>query len=277
MTANPWDQLAEADGSGVRLAVIDTGIAADHPRFAQQSIEAYRVNPPADGSADGYSLERLDRADDPVGHGTAVADLVHRVAPGVQLISIQLLAASRRGTTAALLAALQHLADLDIHAVNLSLSTQRADLAGPLSHELDEAYAQGRAVVAAEGYGDASRDYPASFASCIGVTYTACPIGVLRYRQGRLVEFEAAGINLDLAWGAGPEATTRRVTGSSYACPIVAGLCARLLSAEPGLPPFAVKSRLHELAQAVPPGLSHGSDPSVGPTDWLAAAQSAPV
>ncbi|MEM6552949.1 MAG: S8 family serine peptidase [Planctomycetota bacterium] len=270
MTADPWDQLADADGTGVRLAVIDTGVAASHPRFADQPIEAYSVIPDPDHQA-GHALTALPHADDPVGHGTAVADLIQRIAPGVQLVSIQLLAASRRGTTAALLAALRHLSDLNIHAVNLSLSTQRADLAGPLSHELDEAYAQGRAAIAAEGYGDSPRDYPASFASCIGVTYTACPIGALRYRAGRHVEFEAAGINLEVAWGSGPEPTTRRVTGSSYACPIVAGLCARLLSAEPGMPPFVLKSRLHQLAQAAQ------SNPSEPPADWLAEAGMCPV
>ncbi|MEM1212798.1 MAG: S8 family serine peptidase [Planctomycetota bacterium] len=266
MTDNLWDKLAQADGSGVRLAVIDTGVAADHTCFAGQTIEAYRVMPDA-GEADGYCIQPLPKAEDPVGHGTAVADLALRIAPGVQLVSIQLLAASRRGTTAALLAALRRLPELNIHAVNLSLSTQRTDLAGPLSHELDEAYAQGRCVVAAEGYGDSPRDYPASFASCIGVTYTACPIGCLRYRPGRLVEFEAAGINLELAWGSPSSAdappTSRRVTGSSYACPIVAGLAARLLAADPGSPPFLIKSRLHQLARAMDPAK---------PPDWLLRA-----
>ncbi len=241
------DAMAEHDGSGVRVAIIDTGVEHDHPWLGGKSpsnlLASYGIKVFEDGRVDIEPCQPLDVC----GHGTASAGQVRRIAPGAQLISIRVLSESREGSSEALVAALQWLVERkDIHVVNMSLSTLRLSLALRIGQAVDELYARGVPCVCAKGYQQDGRDYPTSFGASIGVTYAALEPTELRYRPGDLVEFEAAGVDSIVAWHHG---TTRKVTGSSYATPIVTGLVARLLSAEPSLSVFEIKSLLKAYAQ----------------------------
>ena len=60
-----------------------------------------------------------------------------------------------------------------------------------------------------------------------------------------MVEFVANGVDSVVAWQNG---STRKVTGSSYATPLVSGLVARMLAAHPGLSVFEIKSLLKAYA-----------------------------
>src|SRR5258706_13603080 len=71
--------LSEADGRGVRVLVLDSGIETSHPELAGDSpIRSFRVE--AEGNSE---LRRIvaDDAGDVYGHGTAVGLIVRRVAP----------------------------------------------------------------------------------------------------------------------------------------------------------------------------------------------------
>jgi hypothetical protein len=65
------------------------------------------------------------------------------------------------------------------------------------------------------------------------------------YKPGHLVEFAARGVDVKLPWN---HRSTKEVTGSSFAAPIISSLLARLLSEMPGLLPLEAKSILHRLA-----------------------------
>jgi len=236
------DAMDKADGGGVRIAIVDTGVEHNHPWIGGHLAESYAVKTFDDGNT---VIDKCEPGD-VCGHGTASAGQVRRIAPGCDLISIRVLSESREGSSEALVEALQWLHAQEVHVVNMSLSTLRLSLALRIGHAVDDLYAKGIACVCAKGYQAEGRDYPTSFGSTIGVTYAQANAAQLSARPNDLVEFEAAGVGQIVAWQHG---STRRVTGSSYATPLVTGLIARLLQLSPGLKPCELKSLLHAYAQ----------------------------
>ena len=68
----------------------------------------------------------------------------------------------------------------------------------------------------------------------------------LFHRPGSLVEFAARGVDVEVAWRGG---LTKKVTGSSFAAPRLAGMLACLLSENPGIRPSQAKALLHRVAR----------------------------
>lgn len=233
--------LGDYDGSGIRVAIIDTGVEADHPWVGGKLSASYGVKSVEDGQADIVPCEPLDVC----GHGTAAAGQVRRVAPGAELISIRVLSESRKGSSEALVSALQWVAQQEVDVVNMSLSTLRLALALRIGQAVDDLYAKHVPCICAKGYQQDGRDYPTSFGASIGVTYDALQPAEIRYREGDRVEFVADGVDKIVAWQNG---STRKVTGSSYATPLVSGLVARMLAANPGMSVFEVKTLLKAYA-----------------------------
>ncbi len=240
-------------GQGVRVAVIDTGVETHHPLLRDTNV---RATHPA-GHPDGAAYLAEDPQSDPVGHGTAVISRLLSVAPRCEVVSIRILGRDRTGTTARLLQAFQALRNEPVHLINLSLSTSRPDQAAAMSLAIDELFASGITCFAAKGYAPAGRDYPASLAGVIGVSYDQLNPTTLVYRSHDATDFDAPGVAVPIAWING---STRHATGSSYACPVATGLAARLLTACPGLTPFEIRSLLkacaHRQAQGWDPGIT---------------------
>lgn len=235
------DSLGDHDGQGVRVAIIDTGVDQDHPWVGGKLVASYGVRMFEDGRADIEPCAPMDVC----GHGTAAAGQVRRVAPGAELISIRVLSETREGSSEALVSALQWVAQQRVDIVNMSLSTLRLALALRIGHAVDDLYAKHVPCICAKGYQQDGRDYPTSFGASIGVTYDDLEPAELRYRQNDMVEFVAHGVDSIVAWQHG---ATRKVTGSSYATPLVSGLAARLLSVRPGLSVFEIKTLLKAYA-----------------------------
>ena len=251
------DAMKDHDGTGVRVAVIDTGVEHDHPWIGGKLAKSYGVVTFDDGRADIEPCKPLDVC----GHGTAAAGQIHRVAPGAELISIRVLSETREGSSEALVSALQWVARQDIDIVNMSLSTLRLALALRIGHAVDDLYAKHVPCICAKGYQQDGRDYPTSFGASIGVTYDAFEPAEVRYRDNDTVQFVAAGVDSIVAWQHG---STRKVTGSSYATPLVSGLAARMLSARPGMSVFEIKTLLKAYADRYAKGWRQ---------DWMTAIQ----
>lgn len=255
------DVLGSADGCGVRVAVIDTGVEHDHPWVGGRLVASHNVVTFEDGNAGVEPCDPLDVC----GHGTASAGQIRRLAPQCDLVSIRVLSETRQGSSEALVAALQWAATQDIHVVNLSLSTLRLALALRIGQAVDDLAARNVACICARGYQEDGRDYPTSFSSTVGVTYADLPLAAVRFRDHDLVEFEAAGVGTTVAWQHGG---TRRVTGSSYATPLITGLAARLLQINPGLTPYELKTLLKAYAAKYAAGWNE---------PWMNAVEREPV
>jgi len=122
-------------GSGVRVAVLDTGFDLTHPvlapKLARRAGGALLGRDFVDDDAD--PSETGVRADAGYGHGTHVAGLVTLVAPAASLMPVRVLDNSGRGNAWVLAEALAWAVDPDgdpatddgAHVINLSLSTLR--------------------------------------------------------------------------------------------------------------------------------------------------------
>ncbi len=230
--------LAAADGRGQRVAIVDTGIDSTHPWIADRLVASYAV------AADGRLLACA--MGDAVGHGTAAAGQLLRLAPQAELLSVRIFDSDQSSSSERLLAALRNLRQLDVQIVNLSLSTMRTALALQIGLALDDLWADDVVCVCARGYHRTGRDFPAHFANTLAVSHAAQPLDRLVFHSRSPVECSAAGVDVAVAWSQG---MVRRATGSSYACPLVAGWCARLRSLRPAASPYEIRTLIRALAE----------------------------
>ncbi len=225
-----------ADGAGVTVAIIDSGVEADHPAVGGRLVESLRVE------LDGDEATVVpDEPGDAVGHGTACAGIVHELAPGADLVSIRVLGSELRGRGRAFATALAWAIDERIQVVNLSLSS-RSDALFAEFHELaDRAYFEDVLLVgAASNLPGAS--YPTLFSSVISVAAHDVPDPwTWFYNPGPPVEFGARGVDVPVAWRGGSRTVA---TGNSFAAPHLAAVAARIRARHPGATPFEVKTIL---------------------------------
>ena len=235
-----------ADGSGVRVAVIDSGIDATHPRLGdcvdEEAAVAFSVGP------EGEAVETPGPHDDAFGHGTACAGIIHAIAPAARITSVKVLGTGLRGKSAAFLAGLRWAVDREYDVINLSLGTRRRDWALAFHDVCDRAYFGGSFVVTAANNVE-RRSYPSLYAS---VTSVACNTGDdplrFHYNPEPPTEFLARGIDVDVAW---LDHQVIKGTGNSYAAPHIAGIAALVLSKHPSLRPFQLKTVLWATAANV--------------------------
>jgi subtilisin family serine protease len=228
-----------ADGGGVRVAVIDSGIDAGHPLLgdcvATDEAVAFSVG------ADGDVVTTPGPHDDSFGHGTACAGIIHSIAPAARVTSVKVLGVGLKGKSAAFLAGLRWAVEEGFDVINLSLGTRRRDWALAFHDVCNRAYFGGSFVVTAANNVQ-RRSYPSLYAS---VTSVACNLGDdplrFHYNPEPPTEFLARGIGVEVAWLAGE---TIRTTGNSYAAPHIAGIAALVRSKHPSLRPFQLKTVL---------------------------------
>lgn len=234
--------LEEGTGRGVRIALLDSGVDINHPAFANASIETHRV---ARRSGRTQRLQCVpDKGGDPVGHGTACAGILHNMAPDAELVSVQVLGRDASGAIDQLLTGLAWAIEQDVDVINLSLGTVQRTQVARLHDLIDRAYYRDKIVVAAAN-NHKKVSFPANFASLIAVDsqHFKDPVD-FHYRLGHPVEIEANGIYVKAPT---PGSGYRWYTGTSFACPHIAGLVARLRSSLPSLTPFQAKTLLWTL------------------------------
>ncbi|MCW6004447.1 S8 family serine peptidase [Micromonospora sp. CPCC 205371] len=267
----PTAWQAGLDGSGVTVAVLDTGIDADHPDLAGRVVASENFT---EGAEDGRDL---------VGHGTHVASTIagsgaasggryRGVAPGARLLDGKVCV--RRGCPDSLvLAGMQWAAERGATVVNMSLGgtdTPGLDLLERAVQDLTERYGV-LFVVAAGNEGEAGDGTVSSPATADA----ALAVGAVD-RRDALAEFSgrgpgvdgalkpdvtAPGVDIVAARGADSEAGTpgepyMTMTGTSMAAPHAAGAAAILTQQHPKWTPEQRKAAL--IGSAVP-------DPAHGP------------
>lgn len=235
-----------ATGEGVRVAIIDSGIEADHP-WLEGCVEVDR-GVVVSMAADGTPAVAQEPHDDVFGHGTACAGIVHEVAPGARITSIRVLGPRLSGRSEVFLRGLQWAIEHEYDVVNLSLGTTRRDVALAFHELCDEAYFRNTVLVTAANNVPAP-SFPSLYASVISVACnTASDPFRFHWNPEPPTEFLARGIDVEMAWRGG---TTTVGTGNSYAAPHVAGLAALVRSKHPELRPFQVKTVLWACAANV--------------------------
>lgn len=239
------DSWRSATGKGISVAIIDSGIDSSHPDLAGKvgtSVEA-RIENKKVVFDPVRSLEDLDS----VGHGTACAGIVSRIAPEAELHSIKVLGTGGLGDGHAFLAGLEYAVKNRYNIINLSLGTTKPQFFSPLHDLLDRAYLAGCVVVAAAN-NLPHPSFPSVFSSSLISVIKSEEKDPLNFgfHFGQVIELTAPGVNVRTSW---PGGGYRNLTGNSFACPHIAGIIALLLDAYPNLTPFQVKSALYAIAK----------------------------
>lgn len=229
--------FGDADGAGVAVAVVDSGVDGQHPAVAGHVTRHLVVE------VDGNEAQVVDdpSAVDLVGHGTACAGIIVGIAPAATIVSIRILGADNRGKGLALAAAIDWTIDAGIPIVNLSLSSRSEAMFGAFHDLADRSYFANTLLVCAAN-NVPGPSYPSLFAAVLSVAaHDVADPDVWYYNPAPPVEFGAYGLDVEVAWRDG---TRIRATGNSFAAPHLAGHAARLRSRYPTASPFEIKALL---------------------------------
>ena len=256
-----------ATGAGVKVAVIDTGVAA-HPQL--------HVSP----GSDFVTPEEPDPLRDCDLHGTVVAGVIAGkelgVAPDAEIYSIRQTSSHYRapaaesseaeragsGTLASLAAAIEDAVNADAKVINVSVvscvpqdAAARVDRAG-VDAALRRAEEAGAVVVAASGNataGGCEKDdvvFPAEAETVLAVGALATPHDLAEYSIAAPLSAEG---NVPLAlepgggWATGKGDATFQ--GTSFAAPLVSGTLALLVQRYPGDSPAQLRQRIIDSAE----------------------------
>jgi subtilisin family serine protease len=229
-----------ADGQGVRVAIVDSGIDGRHELVGgiQRAVVMEKT-------ASGEWQVAPDDVGDLAGHGTACAGIVRSFAPRCGLWSVRVLGAGSKGGAGALLAGLRWAVEEGSEVVNLSLSTPKRETAALLHEIADDAYFGGTTFVASAHNLDV-RSYPWRFSSVVSVaSHDGDDPFEFFYNPEPPVEFFARGMDMEVAWLDGSRIIA---AGNSFATAHMTGICALILSKHPQLTPFQLKTVLRETA-----------------------------
>lgn len=131
--------LADRTGRGITVAVVDTGVHADHPHVGGITGGV------AIGAAGEIGTDLVDR----LGHGTAVAAAIREKAPEVELLAVKVFDRRLVTTGRALVDGITWSAERRVNLINLSLGTSNQEHLSSLATAVAFAEAQGAIVVAA--------------------------------------------------------------------------------------------------------------------------------
>jgi subtilisin family serine protease len=232
-----------ADGSGIVVAVVDSGVDHEHPDAGGPAELGVALTWDRDAHE---VLAEEGPHEDLYGHGTACAAIIRRAAPNCRIASVRVLGSRLSGKGEVFAAGLRWAIAHGARVVNLSLSTGKDEMFGLFHDVADEAAHAGVVLVCAMN-NVFTPTFPSQFSSVISVA--ACdgddPFRLLA-NPNPPADFGAPGIDLEVAW---LERGHIVATGNSFAAPHVTGLVARLLSKHPQLTPYQVKAVLRAIAQ----------------------------
>lgn len=240
----PDVHAAGFQGSGIKVAVLDTGIMTSH--------EDLHV-------AGGYDTTGIGSYTDNNGHGTHVAGTIAALnntvgvigaAPAAQLYAVKVLDSSGSGTYTDIIEGIQWAINNDMDVINMSLGGSVGSTA--LEDACDAAYNAGILLVAAAGNSGTSTGttecigYPAKYSSVMAVGSTdSNDVRSYFSSTGSTLEIMAPGSSIYSTTYNGGYGT---MSGTSMASPHVAGVAALVWSAKTSLTNVQLRNALNETA-----------------------------
>jgi subtilisin family serine protease len=224
-----WD--VTRGSSGVKIAIVDTGVDLDHPDLAPRILPGYDF-------VNGDSV-----AQDDEGHGTMVAGIaaaatdngigVAGVAWNASIMPLKVLDETGAGWDFDIARAITWAADSGAQVINLSLGGP--DNSITLYDAIDYARKKGVVVVAAAGNeGAPIFSYPGVYADVAVAATDGVGDAAWFSNSGYWVDLTAPGIDItSTALASGPAEAYASGAGTSFASPIVAGVAALVRAQHP--------------------------------------------
>jgi subtilisin family serine protease len=223
-------------GLGVRIAVIDSGVHAEHPHIGGVS----------GGVAFDADGREHDDYTDRNGHGTAVTAAIRDLAPGAEIFAVKVFDRVLSTRIGHLVAALDWASRSGMHVANLSLGTPRREHEPALRGAIDRATAAGTVIVAARD-DDGVSYLPGSLSGVVPVqvdwTYPRDRYGLVTVDETVVVR--ASGLPREIP-GVPP---SRNLHGVSFAVANASAFVARALE---GVARPSVEAVLARLAAGQP-------------------------
>ncbi len=248
-------------GGGTRVAIIDSGVAADNPDISPQVAE--RVN---------FSDKTIVVPDDydRYGHGTHVAGIVAAIAnnstgvagvcPSCSILDVKVLNDSGSGSSSAIAKGIDWAAGHGAKVINMSLG-QRVS-SRTLEAAVNNAWNQGVVIVAAAGNtGTQAQMYPGAYANVIAVAATDNNDTKASFSTyGKWVDVAAPGVSVYSTFPNHPFALQSQygssegydiLSGTSMASPIVAATAALAWSTPSGTSNASVRTTVESSADPI--------------------------
>lgn len=206
----------------MRIAIIDSGIDRQHKRLRKCKISGIFINHIKEEQ---YEINGL--FNDELGHGTAIAGIIHNLIPEAELIGIKVFKDQLSVNEFVIHRAINWCIENKVDIINLSLGIETNNPNEKLFQVCKKAYDINIPIIAAAHNDFQSECYPAFFPFVFGVTGGKV---INKYDFGYLpespVEFIAKGTIQRVAWkNRGYNITS----GTSYACAHFTGIVASSL------------------------------------------------
>lgn len=275
-----------ADGGGITVAVLDSGVDPAHPALRDRLLPTIDELA-ARGIPDTWN-GRSYQGRDGNGHGTHVCGLIgaaadrasgtQGAAPGVKMLPVKVATAEGETDDVTIAKGIVDAVDQGAQVINLSIGGPEPSLV--LLEAINYAFSRNVSMVVAAGNEQRGVDFPAAFDGTIAVGATLATGHVASYSNGGEPLVLVAPGGAMQGFDAGPQllstlptypsvATARQrdagrygyMAGTSMATPLVSAAVALLLSREPTLNPAQVRTRLAATAADIGPT---GFDPRAG-------------
>jgi len=227
--------------NGVKVAVVDTGVDYTHPDLAENYVDGYNATDPSSPQIDDH------------GHGTHVAGTIGAikngegvvgVGPKVKIYGVKVLSASGSGSYSDVMDGIQWAVKNKMQVINMSLGG-RSTIES--FHEvIKKAKEAGVTIVCAAGNDSGAVNYPAKYPETIAVSAGTSSNGIAYFSsRGPEIDFIAPGVSIYSTYKGGKY---KKMSGTSMACPHVAGLAA-MAAAAGNDTPDKVKESLKKAAR----------------------------
>ena len=249
-----WD--IGTGNSNVVIAVVDTGVDYTHPDISGNYLKDEEGNP--------IGKDFINNDDDPRddhGHGTHCAGTIGGVGDNtigvtgvcwkVSIMAVKCLSSSGQGSAETVADSIEWAARNGADVISMSLGSSQPS--SVVEDAVNFAYGEGVVLVAAAGNSASSaKHYPAAYDKVIAVAATDKNDKRASFSQyGSWIDVAAPGVDILSTIPGNKEYDTK--SGTSMACPHVAGLAGLLLSKNPNLSNSEVRDILRSTTDTINP------------------------
>lgn len=240
-------------GTGVTVAVLDTGVQLEHPDLSDSLTDA-RYDFIDDDATPTETQNNQDDdgdglTDEAYGHGTHVAGIVHLVAPDAQIMPLRVLDDEGRGNMFVIVEAILYAAEHGADIINLSLGTaHKSEFVEDILKQVAQQY--DIVIIAAAGnLNNRVEQFPASESRVLAVTSTGQTDQKSDFANfGEWVDITAPGESIYSTY---PSNGYAWWSGTSMAVPFVTGEAALIRAAVPDMSSEEIAHHIANTAYAI--------------------------